>query len=73
LSGADVSTYTGKRVQIVGALVPSPNAAATAGATSSSVIGATGTTGVASPIGVTMLPEFKVVTVTPVAGPCSPR
>jgi hypothetical protein len=68
-----MSSYAGKRVQIVGALVPSPNAAATAGATSSGVVGATGTTGVANPTGVSALPEFKVVTVTPIAGPCSPR
>lgn len=73
LTGADVSAYAGKRVRIVGMLVPSPNAAATAGAASSSVVGPTGMTGAANPAGMPVLPAFRVVTIAPVAGPCSPR
>jgi len=77
LSGSDVSVHAGKRVQIVGGLVPSANAAATAGAASSGVMGQTGMSGAGSAgigmPGVTTLPEFRVVSVKPIEGPCPPR
>lgn len=77
LSGSDVSPHAGKRVQIVGGLVPSVNAAATAGAASSGVIGPTGMSGAGSTgmgvPAVTMLPEFRVVSIKPIEGPCPPR
>jgi hypothetical protein len=77
LSGSDLSAHAGKRVQIVGGLVPSANAAATAGAASSGVIGPTGmsgagSSGIGTPV-MTMLPEFRVVSVKPLEGPCPPR
>jgi len=54
LSGADVGTYVGQRVQVVGTLVPTPNAAATAGAISSGTDqnAATGALGTANAAGV---------------------
>ena len=77
LSGSDLSAHAGKRVQIVGGLVPSANAAATAGAASSGVMGQTGMSGAGSAgigmPGVTTLPEFRVVSVKPFEGPCPPR
>jgi hypothetical protein len=77
LSGSDLSAHVGKRVQIVGGLVPSANAAATAGAASSGVMGQTGMSGAGSAgigmPGMTTLPEFRVVSVKPIEGPCPPR
>ena len=77
LSGADMSSFAGQRVQIVGGLVPSANAAATAGASSSGVSGQTGMTGsgsgaIAAP-SIATLPEFRVVSVKPISGPCPPK
>jgi len=65
LSGADMSTWIGKRVQIVGSLVP---AAASTGAFRSS-IGASP----AGASGTPALPEFHVVSVSPATGDCSNR
>ena len=81
LSGSDVSAYAGKRVQIVGGFVPTANAAGSAGAASSGVVGSTGMTGAGSagtsgstPSSMTAtLPEFQVLSVTPIEGPCPPR
>ena len=80
LSGSDLKPYAGKRVEIVGGLVPSPNAAATAGAASSGVVPQTGVSGTmnsttrsaTAPNAVT-LPEFRIESVKPIAGPCPPR
>ena len=80
LSGSDLKPYVGKRVQIVGGLVPSPHAAATAGASSSGVMPQTGVSGAinsttrsASTPGSITLPEFRVTSVKPIEGPCPPR
>lgn len=79
LSGTDVKPYAGKRVQIVGGLIPSANAAGSAGASPSSG-GAVATTGVSGTIagataraGAVVLPEFRIVTVKPLNIPCAPR
>jgi len=73
LSGADVSAFAGKRVQIVGGLVPTANAAATAGASSTGVVGGTGMTGTGSTTSIGTMPEFRVVSVKPIEGPCPPK
>ena len=80
LSGASVKPYVGKRVQIVGGLVPSPNAAATAGAASSGAVPPTGVDGAINSVPrtptaptVVALPEFRVVTVRQLEGGCPPR
>ena len=78
LSGTGMKKYAGKRVQIAGGLVPSPNAAATAGASSSGVVPPTGVDGAINsaprtPSAVVSLPEFHVVTVRPIPGPCPVR
>ena len=66
LSGTDMSAWMGRRVQIVGSLVP----AAPGGApTSASAIGATHI----GPDGSLVLPEFRVVSVSPVTGDCPQR
>ncbi|HZR22807.1 MAG TPA: hypothetical protein VFA59_04410 [Vicinamibacterales bacterium] len=61
LSGNDMTSWSGQRVQIVGVVVPAAtgtNASATAGSA-----GATGQT----------LPEFRVQSVQPVTGSCPPK
>jgi len=68
LSGADMSTWIGKRVQIVGSLVPAA-AGATATAAASSAIGASS----AGASGSSALPEFRVVSVSPASGECPRR
>ena len=78
LSGTEMKKYAGKRVQIAGGLVPSPNAAATAGASSSGVVPPTGVDGAINsaprtPSAVVSLPEFQVLTVRPIPGPCPVR
>jgi len=80
LSGTSVTSYVGKRVQIVGGLVPSPNAAATAGAASSGAVPPTGVDGAINSVPrtptaptVVALPEFRVVTVRQLEGGCPPR
>lgn len=80
LSGSDLKPYTGKRVEIVGGLMPSANAAATAGAASSGVVPETGVAGTmnATPRSATTskaftLPELRVESVKPIEGPCPPR
>jgi hypothetical protein len=66
LSGADLSSWIGKRVQVVGSIVP--GAAASAGSPASSVAGATGTSGSMS------IPELRVESVQPVSnGPSCPE
>ena len=62
LSGLDMSSWSGKRVQIVGAVVPST----TAGSLLTTAVGTTGTMGKA-------LPEFRVQSVTPTTGDCPPQ
>ena len=61
LSGTDMSSWSGQRVQIVGVVVP-----ATTGSTANACAAGTGATGAT-------LPEFRVQSVTPVTGGCSPR
>jgi hypothetical protein len=79
LSGTNMKPYVGKRVRIVGGFVPSPNAAATAGAASSGVVPPTGVDGAINSAttpnttGVVALPEFNVVTVRAMPGACRPR
>jgi hypothetical protein len=65
LSGADMSTWIGKRVQIVGSLVPAAAGAAVTAA-ASSAIGASA----AGASGSSALPEFRVVSVSPATGDC---
>jgi len=66
LSGTDMSPWLGRRVQIVGSLVPdAPNGAPT----SAAAIGATRIAPDGSPI----LPELRVVSVSPVTGECPGR
>jgi hypothetical protein len=62
-----MASWLGQRVQITGVLV-TPTAPAGA---SSSATGSTGGTGSAA--AATTMPEFRVVTVQPVSGPCPPR
>jgi len=59
-----MTAWVGQRVQIVGSVV---TPTAPAGSSSS----ATGSTGAAS--GATAMPEFRVISVQPVSGPCPPR
>ncbi|SRR6266542_1603362 len=59
LSGADMSSWIGRRVQIVGTLVSSPTASSSA-------------TGANAPRAIAM-PEFRVVTVQPITGACPQR
>jgi len=66
LSGADMSAWLGRRVQIVGSLVP---AAPGAAPTTPSAIGTTRI----GPDGSLVLPELRVVSVSPVTGDCPPR
>jgi hypothetical protein len=73
LSGTSVGSYVGQSVQVTGMLVPSPNVAATSGASSSGVTRPTGGTDVvgATPPTVTpVLPEFRVVRVEPLGIRC---
>jgi hypothetical protein len=63
LSGADMSPWIGRRVQIIGTLVSSPTASSGA---SSSATGANGPRAIA-------MPEFRVVTVQPITGECPQR
>jgi hypothetical protein len=57
LSGTDMTSWSGQRVQIVGSVIP---AATESAAGSASASGTTGST----------LPEFRVTSVTPVTGGC---
>jgi hypothetical protein len=63
LSGTDMSSWSGQRVQIVGVVVPGATPSATASATPSATGSATGTT----------LPEFRVQSVTPITGSCQSK
>jgi hypothetical protein len=64
LSGADVRPHVGRRVQIVGGLLPSPNVAAQASAIDPAQAAiATATTG-------SYHPELRVTRVRPLAGTC---
>jgi hypothetical protein len=80
LSGSDLKRYAGRRVEIVGGLTPSANAAATAGAASSGVVPETGVAGTmnSTPRSTATskaftLPELRVESVKPIDGPCPPR
>ncbi|HKB11994.1 MAG TPA: hypothetical protein VKD69_15135 [Vicinamibacterales bacterium] len=58
LSGTDMSSWIGKRVQITGSLAPAaPAAAPSTGAADAQAA----------------FPEFRVVTVQPIAGDCPQR
>jgi hypothetical protein len=81
LTGTDLRDYVGRRVtivggvasnrlQIVGGLKPSPNAAAQAGA-QDPVRAATEATGGSAGPGKVELPEFRVKSVRPITGSCS--
>jgi hypothetical protein len=59
LSGADMTAWIGRRVQIVGTLVSSP------GGSSGTPIGTSGTKNGPLP-----MPEFRVVSVQPITGAC---
>jgi hypothetical protein len=64
LSGTDMTSWIGRRVQIVGTVVPAPARSSTPGATAAGA-----TTG--SPLsGAIAMPEFRVVSVQPVTGSC---
>jgi hypothetical protein len=83
LTGPDLREYIGRRVRVLGAvpdskrlrvvggLTPSPNVAAQAGAMDPSRAVVAGATEAGSP-GRVDLPEFKVKSVQPVTGSCSP-
>jgi hypothetical protein len=58
-----MTSWIGRRVQIVGSMVPSASGTAASGAAASS--GAAGPTGT--------FPEFRVVSVQPMTGDCPPR
>jgi hypothetical protein len=67
LSGTDMRPFLGQQVAIVGALLPSPNEAATAGAASSGVVSSRGTTGTTTgtvTTGRAPMPAFHVQSVT---------
>ena len=73
LSGTSVGSYVGQSVQVTGMLLPSPNVAATSGASSSGVTRPTGGTDVvgATPATATpVLPEFRVLRVEPLGLRC---
>jgi hypothetical protein len=55
LSGTDMASWAGQRVQIVGTVIPTTPGASTGAA------------------GSTPMPEFRVQSVQPVAGPCPQR
>jgi hypothetical protein len=61
LSGVDMSSWLGRRVQIVGSVVPSP------------IPPAAGTATAASAPGTVKLPELRVVSVQPATGSCSEK
>jgi hypothetical protein len=63
LSGTDMSAWMGRRVQIIGSLVPAAPGAAPA---TPAAIGAVHI----GPDGSLVLPEFRVVSVSPVTGEC---
>jgi hypothetical protein len=81
LTGTDVRDYIGKHVEVIGGtpvqrklkiaggLLPSPNAAAQAGAMDPAQAAMAAAGGVAGP-GDPQLPEFKVRSVRPVSGNC---
>jgi len=81
LSGTDVREYSGRRVQIVGThgsarlhitggLVPSPNAAAQAGALDPARSAREAASGAGAPPEFAQLPEFRVKRVQPASGAC---
>jgi hypothetical protein len=66
LTGNDMSSWVGQRVQIVGTVV---RPTAPAGASAS----ATGATGTAATTGAVQMPEFRVFSVQPTTGACPQR
>jgi hypothetical protein len=71
LSGMPMSAYSGQSVQVTGMLVPSPNVAATAGASASGVTRPTGSTDVtAAPTSPAAVPQFQVTRVEPLGIRC---
>jgi hypothetical protein len=62
----DLTTWVGKRVQVVGNVIPPT---APAGASES----ATGRAAAASPAGVAQMPQFRVASIEPIAGTCPQR
>lgn len=73
LSGADVRQYVGRRVRIVGGLMPSANAAAQAGALDpvQSALAMPGRAPAGT--GTVELPEVLVRSVKPLGGTCPPQ
>lgn len=61
LSGADMTSWIGRRVEVVGALVSSPTAS------SAAPVGTAGTPGKTDTLAI---PEFRVVSVQPITGVC---
>jgi len=70
LGGADVRPFLGQRVQIVGMFAPASaaNRGAT-GTTGSATASTTGAAGSAS----NAMPEFRVISIQPIAGSCAPQ
>ena len=65
-----VRPYVGRRVKIVGGLVPSPNVAAQAGALDPSRAAVASAPGAVSAAGRMQLPELRVTRVRPLRGSC---
>jgi len=63
LTGADVQPFAGQRVQVVGTFAPAAAGSATGTAGSTGAAGVSGSS-------TTAMPEFRVVTIRPIGGPC---
>ena len=64
LSGTDMTSWIGRRVQIIGTLVSSPTAS------SDAPVGTSGTQGTVAAL---PMPEFHVISVQPITGVCPAR
>jgi hypothetical protein len=62
LSGADITPWVGRRVQIVGTLVPAAARASSGGTAASKPLA-----------GAIAMPEFRVVSIQPITGSCSEK
>ena len=62
LSGADMTPWVGRRVQIVGTLVPAAARASSGGTAASKSLA-----------GAIAMPEFRVVSVQPITGSCAEK
>jgi len=72
LRGTDVHAYVGRRVRIVGGLVPSPNIAAQASAIDPAQAAMAGAGRNPAGTGDVQFLEFRVASVRPVTGSCPP-